>query len=345
MEVKELKQQITVFLRIKLKWTDDRLAFKNLNEKEEMNLVGNSQWSEIWIPTLTFSNSVDDSNTIKEGETFLVVQRLGNGSPNALEILHEDLVYSGSENPLILSKMYTLKLSCQFHLDMFPFDMQKCPITLGIPFNLRPHMKLVLDTVVKLDSGFNLSHYDFLGFDYIPEYKTMGGSTIEVYLKLRRIFTYHLGTTFLPTLCLIFIAELTPFIDEKHFEATIMVALTSMLVMYTLYQSVSNSLPATAYLKMVDVWLLFGLIVPFFTILILIGVDACPGSPASVGVQPKSFFVNTTSSIKELKNKTKAKSYWSRNILTMCKFFLPIGTLIFFIIFWTVALIHYNNNF
>ena len=43
-----------------------------------------------------------------------------------------------------------------------------------------------------------------------------------------------------------------------------MVALTAMLVMYTLFQSVALTLPTTAYLKLLDYWLIFGLIMPFF---------------------------------------------------------------------------------
>ena len=38
---------------------------------------------------------------------------------------------------------------------------------------------------------------------------------------------------------------MTLFIDESHFKTTVMVALTTMLVMYTLYQSVARSLPQT----------------------------------------------------------------------------------------------------
>jgi hypothetical protein len=67
--------------------------------------------------------------------------------------------------------------------------------------------------------------------------------------------------------CLLIIAEITLYIDESHFDTTIMVSLTSMLVMYTLYQSISGSLPQTAYLKMIDVWLLFGLLMPFVVFL------------------------------------------------------------------------------
>ena len=47
-------------------------------------------------------------------------------------------------------------------------------------------------------------------------------------------------------------------------------AITSMLVMYTLNQSVSSKLPATAYMKLIDVWLLFGLLLPFVIIILLI---------------------------------------------------------------------------
>ena len=52
-----------------------------------------------------------------------------------------------------------------------------------------------------------------------------------------------------------------------------MVALTTMLVIYTLHQSISATLPATAHLKMIDIWLFGGLIVPFIIIGILIFMD------------------------------------------------------------------------
>ena len=88
-------------------------------------------------------------------------------------------------------------------------------------------------------------------------------SFIQFNILLQRMFFYHLAATYLPTICLLIIAEITLFIDESHFDTTVMVSLTSMLVMYTLYQSISGTLPQTAYLKMIDVWLLFGLMLPF----------------------------------------------------------------------------------
>ena len=44
--------------------------------------------------------------------------------------------------------------------------------------------------------------------------------------------------------------------------------LTSMLVLTTMFINVSNSLPKTSYMKMVDAWLLFYLLYPFIVVLL-----------------------------------------------------------------------------
>ena len=102
----------------------------------------------------------------------------------------------------------------------------------------------------------------------ISMYSTNNNSRIEVEFELQRMYMYHLVNTYMPTVCLVAIAEITLFIDETHFESNIIVALTSMLVMYTLYQSVSVTLPQTAYLKLLDYWLIFCLIMPFVIFMI-----------------------------------------------------------------------------
>ena len=91
---------------------------------------------------------------------------------------------------------------------------------------------------------------------------------LVVEITLKRMFKYHLAATFVPTTLLMIVTEITLFVDEKHFEATIMVHLTTMLVMYTLYQGVSASMPKTAYLKFIDIWLLYGLTIPFITFVV-----------------------------------------------------------------------------
>ena len=58
------------------------------------------------------------------------------------------------------------------------------------------------------------------------------------------------------------------FLNISFFQAVITVNLTSMLVLTTMFINVSNSLPKTSYMKMVDAWLLFNLLYPFIVVLI-----------------------------------------------------------------------------
>ena len=48
------------------------------------------------------------------------------------------------------------------------------------------------------------------------------------------------------------------------------VNLTVMLVLVTMFISVSEGLPKTSYIKMIDVWLVFVLIVPFLEVLVVV---------------------------------------------------------------------------
>ncbi len=53
---------------------------------------------------------------------------------------------------------------------------------------------------------------------------------------------------------LLMIAEVTLFFGDLDLDMAIGLSLTVMLVMYTMYQSINESIPKTAYLKFIDIW-------------------------------------------------------------------------------------------
>ncbi len=61
------------------------------------------------------------------------------------------------------------------------------------------------------------------------------------------------------------------------YQAIVTVNLTSLLVMTTLFISVSDSLPKTSYVKMVDVWHLLTMCVPFVEVLLHAAMDNLEG--------------------------------------------------------------------
>ena len=73
--------------------------------------------------------------------------------------------------------------------------------------------------------------------------KGIGAQSAKFLMVLRRKYSYQLVSVYIPSLTLIVIVLLTMHIDIEHFEANIMVHLTSMLVMYTLFQAIATTLP------------------------------------------------------------------------------------------------------
>ena len=118
---------------------------------------------------------------------------------------------------------------------------------------------------------------------YIPEREE-----ILLHIPLTRKFEYHFTATFCPTVFLLIIACLTLFINPVHFEATVALALTTMLVMQTLQSNISSELPKTPYLKVIDIWLTFGMAVPFAVFLVLVLVEALPSQRKVVGQSMKN---------------------------------------------------------
>ena len=107
------------------------------------------------------------------------------------------------------------------------------------------------------------------------EMKEEEGGLVIVF-KLQRRILHHLFTTFIPTFCLMVMCQSTLYFKAEHFKTTAGVTVTTMLVMYTLYQSVSHKLLPTAYIKMIDIWLIFGLILPFCVFFLLVMIDHLP---------------------------------------------------------------------
>ena len=83
------------------------------------------------------------------------------------------------------------------------------------------------------------------------KHKTKEGQA-HFHVILKRRFAYYIISVYLPSLSLLMVTHWTNFISVEHFEANIMVHLTAMLVMYTLFQATSISLPQVCYKTFFD---------------------------------------------------------------------------------------------
>ena len=132
-------------------------------------------------------------------------------------------------------------------------------------------------------------------------------------------------------------AEVALFIDETHFEAMIMVSLTSNLVMYTLYSSVQQELPKDSSLKLIDIWLLHGLLMPM-VVFITLATNELLNSKTT----PKRKRIKGGNSVVKVSG-LKDQDYFSEidkmeTCMRICKFTIPAISIIFMITFFIICL-------
>ena len=123
--------------------------------------------------------------------------------------------------------------------------------------------------------------------------KVDGRNMVSVDVFLGRRLLSIVMTVFVPSIILNIVGHASNYFKEFFFEAVISVNVTTMLVITTMFINVSNNLPMTAYIKMIDVWLLFNLTKPFVDILVTTYIDSMKndetreinhhGQPRSVG--------------------------------------------------------------
>ena len=82
-----------------------------------------------------------------------------------------------------------------------------------------------------------------------------------------------LTTVYIPSVLLNIIGHITNYFKPFYFESVIAVNLTVMLVLTSMYISVVAGLPVTSYIKMIEMWLLFNLTIPFIDVLLTCIID------------------------------------------------------------------------
>ena len=96
---------------------------------------------------------------------------------------------------------------------------------------------------------------------------------VHMVLNLKRKVVTELLTTYLPTILLLLITMVTIFFDKDLFGDAIAVNLTIMLVMTTIFTSKIEELPPTSDMKMIDIWLIFCLVVPFLEVILRTAIE------------------------------------------------------------------------
>ena len=168
--------------------------------------------------------------------------------------------------PLPFPKILFCRFLCDYELKWYPFDIQNCILVFQVTKSSSPQIRLISKDLNYLGKKY-LTQYQVM--KTVMEVQTIGDSLqLVVEITLGRQLLGTVLNIFIPTIVLNIISYTTNFYKDEFFETVVAINLTTMLVIVTLFVSVSENLPATSYMKMMDIWLLFNLLVPFILIII-----------------------------------------------------------------------------
>ena len=107
------------------------------------------------------------------------------------------------------------------------------------------------------------------------------------------------------------------------------------MVKYSLF-SVNSSLPHTAYIKMIDCWLIFSLLKPFMDIIVQTYIQTLRPEPQATEENMQVWRRRRTSGDKNFRKKI---------CLKFLRVVYPVFFMVFVLVFWLVGLSHYSKNY
>ena len=272
LEISEVDSSIEFQFQIYLTWLDPRLTFQNLKDEQFLNTISSLDEEKIWIPQVVFFNNPSKLESANDEQAFVTISRNGEKTESPPTVLRNVHSYQGSENSLTVSRFYSLPFICDFKMNMYPFDTQICKIQLATTGNSDNFVELD-NAVLQYLGPVDLTQYFVKEWSFKKNEIGNNVHGLEISIILGRRILSEVLTTYLPTILICVVSFSTNYFKPFFFEAIVTVNLTSLLVLTTLFISVSNALPKTSYIKMIDVWLLFSLCIPFCEVILHTIID------------------------------------------------------------------------
>lgn len=285
-------------------------------------------------PSLAVCTSMDQSPSYWSQESSESHQLLC-----CLVFLPTDMLYPGSENEMTITQHYTATFTCSFELYSYPFDTQTCSIDLTFPPDYEGYVQFSVDEGdIKYTGKKTLSLFVVKNLRFSPK---SGRNILIADFNMSRRQGVILLTTFLPSVLLLSISWATLFVKMEALNVRAIMSLTTLLVLYTLFANLSNSLPKTAEIKLIDIWFFFIIFLLFCNIIVHIiadrvGLKVKPPVVAKTESRTGSAWdTNPPNDAEILSSTRKAKPPQREKILIIQRYIIvPSVFIIFNVFFW-----------
>ncbi|XP_069981222.1 uncharacterized protein [Penaeus vannamei] len=334
-KIDDINLAFNMEIEVALAWTDSNLRYKNLKEQEGWNKLSSLEVEKIWSPDVEFLNV--NNGELRRLKSGVFVQRLGEADPPVFTDVKMDTMYQAQAGRLVQREQYYGSFNCHFGLFHYPFDTQSCSILVKLAS---------ADTqVIVLRNGSVF----YNGRSELPKYSIRNiaahltarsdYAVLQVTFDLERRWSLLVLTIFMPTFLLLGIGYGTLYIQLKAFQVRAIMTLTTLLVLYTLFNQVSSALPDTAYIKMIDMWFFFCIFLIFSVIIVHIAVERLEPGEAK---PPKTVRVSPAEQMRpEGRWLLRVKSITATQVLEVSrKMVFPLIVSVFALVYWLAIFVH-----
>ncbi|XP_071544757.1 uncharacterized protein [Panulirus ornatus] len=313
--------------KLSLRWRDVRLNFLDLKDDLSLNLLSAKSVEAVWSPRVFFSNAKGNVFTNLDQGSRIECVREGPSRPGPPHHPVEVNIFSGYENSLEMSQLYTVTYTCDFDLVMFPFDFQVCSLWFTMVSASSSYLTLV-PTNITYSGQTNLIEYTIL-----RQRHNLDHSDVE-----REVMNQDVRARSSDTSCVTSHHNLSGRGRVRRGHAGR--GLLRREGGRPLLQETSNSLPKTSYFKMVDVWLFFSVVIIFLMIILQTLVEFF-----SLG---KVFHIRKRNNVIQMKPPPGAHTEEpglsvSLGILLLGRILIPVIVVIFNSVYWGAAFMYFAN--
>ena len=260
--VDTMERKLELTYNLQLAWVEKRMTFNNIvvkkNDSSSVKDLSGKR-SDLWDPftKLIHINSLIGSVEYEEASKKLKVNVTNKPVSINPEVSLEEIEYHGKKAVLFQTMRLKALYDCYFDLFRFPFDRQICKIKLKI----KDFSNLKMELISNHDS------VEFSGPTLLKDFKVINWSSLSVgnpngkefwlVLTFQRLYQQQLTAIYLQILLLWTVSFLTLFIDVHDFSNRFMGAVTALLVLSSLMDSINQRLPTSVDLKLVDIWIIW----------------------------------------------------------------------------------------
>ncbi|XP_063840450.1 uncharacterized protein LOC135089120 isoform X1 [Scylla paramamosain] len=323
-EVNDLSMSITLEFKLTLTWSDPRVNFRHLGVAgDKGTMLTEEDGGRLWRPLLRVANL--DGNNLKELGRRFQAKAIAPPTQPTFNDVDTDGIYEGRYVHLHLTQRFLARVACYLELYSYPFDQQQCAVEVqlapesggGAAVRISP-MAEVKYTGPETLAMYTVKHV---------QRANATENSLRVEFELHRRQGVIMLSTFLPSGLLLLVSWATLFVKISELNVRAIMSLTTLLVLYTLFANMSRSLPATASIKLIDVWFFFIIFLLFTNIVVHICVR-----PTTPPITEVKVFVPTHPEPAPRVPEAPRLLRWYRLVI------LPVLVVLFNLMFWLVVL-------